>query len=79
MRRRPFFGFHLNLGTKFRSEIESECDEDLFLGLYRILGAKFRTEIELLNLTKLRRNILPPRTLLNQQKIDVYACVAMLP
>ena len=36
------------------------------------MGAKLWTEIELLSLTKLRKNILPPRNLLNQQKIDAY-------
>ena len=38
------------------------------------LGAKFWTKIELLSLTKLRKNISLPRNLLNQQKIDSYAC-----
>ena len=31
-----------------------------FFGLHLNLGAKFWTEIELLSLTKLRKNILPP-------------------
>ena len=44
-----------------------------FFGLHLNLGAKFRTEIEILSLTKLRKNILPLRNLLNQQKIDAYA------
>ena len=34
-------------------------------------GGKFQNEIELLSLTKLRKNILPSRNLLNQ-KIDAY-------
>ena len=38
-------------------------------------GGKFRNEIELLSLTKLHKNILPHRNLLNQQKIDAYACI----
>ena len=44
----------------------------LFFGLHLNLGAKFRTEIELLTLTKLRKNISPPRNLLYEQKIDAY-------
>ena len=58
---------------KFETEIEPECDEHLFFGLHLNLGAKFRTEIELLSLTKLLKNISPPRNLLNQQNIDAYA------
>ena len=41
-------------------------------GLHLNLGEKFQTEIELLRLTKLRKNISPPRNLLNQQKINAY-------
>ena len=53
---------------KFQTEIDSECGEDIFFfGLHLNFGAKFRTEIELLSLTKLRKNILPPQKLLNQQ------------
>ena len=44
----------------------------LFFGLYLNLGAKLRTEIELLSLTKLLKNISPPRNLLNPQRIDAY-------
>ena len=44
-----------------------------FFGLYLNLGAKFRNKTELLSLTKLRKNILHPRNLLNEQKIDAYA------
>ena len=44
-----------------------------FFGLFLNLGAKFRTKIKLLSLTKLRKKILPPRNLFNQQKIDAYA------
>ena len=54
------------------TEIDPECSQDLFFGLHLNLGAKFRTEIELLSLTKLLKNILHPRNLLNQQKIDAY-------
>ena len=37
---------------------------------------QFQTEIELLSLTKLcEKEVSPPRNLLNQQKIDAYACV----
>ena len=61
---------------EFRTRIEPECGEDLFLcGLYLNLGAKVQTEIALLSLTKLNENILPPRNLLNQEKIDAYAHV----
>ena len=58
--------------SKFRTVIEPECSEDFFFGLYLKLGAKFWTEIELLSLIKLCKNILSPRNLLNQQKIDAY-------
>ena len=58
---------------KFWTEIDPKCSEDLFFGLHLNLGTKFRTEIELLSLTKLFKNILPPRNLRNQQKIDAYA------
>ena len=68
-----FFGHHLNLGSKFWSEIEPVCSKDLFFGLHLSLGANFQTEIELLSLTKLCKNILPPQNLLNQLKIDAYA------
>ena len=44
----------------------------LFFGLYLNLGAKLRTEIELLSLTKLLKNILPPQNLLNPQRIDAF-------
>ena len=54
--------------SKFRSEIEPECGEDLFFCLHLKLGKKLRTEIKLLSLTKLRKNISPSRTLFNQQK-----------
>ena len=55
---------------KFQTEIKPECGKSpLFFGLHLNLGRKFRTEIEL-SLTKLRKNISPPRNLLNQQKID---------
>ena len=57
---------------KFRTEIESECGKNLFFGLHLNLGVKFRTEMELLSLTKLRKNISPPRNLFNQQKLDAY-------
>ena len=57
---------------KFRTEIDPECSKDLFFGHHLNLGAKFRTEIGLLSLTKLCKNILPPRNLLNQQKIVAY-------
>ena len=78
-----FFGKYSNtpLATrnpKFRTEIKPECGEDLFCLFfvpYLNLGAKFRTEIELLSLTKLRKNILPPRNLLNQQKINAHVCM----
>ena len=46
-----------------------------FFCLHLNLGAKFWTEIELLRLTKLCKNIWPPRNLLDQQKIDAYAKV----
>ena len=61
---------------KFRTEIEPECDKDLFfIGLHLNLGAKFRTKIELLSLTKLHKNIFSPQNLHNQQKINAYALV----
>ena len=44
----------------------------LLFGLHLNLGAKSWAEIELLNLTKLCKNILPPWNLLNQQKINAY-------
>ena len=68
---RGFLASNTHVATrnpKFRTEIDPECGEDLFRGLHLNLGAKFRTEIELLSLTKLRKNISPPRNLLNQQK-----------
>ena len=70
-----FFESNTHLATrnlKFQAEIEPDCSEDLFFGLHMNLGAKFWTEIELFSLTKLRKNILPPRNLFNQQKIDAY-------
>ena len=57
---------------KFLTEIEPDCGEYFFFGLHLNLGTKFRTEIELLSFTPLRKNISPPRNLLNQQKIDAY-------
>ena len=57
---------------KFRTEIESECGEDLFFWSYLNLGAKFQHKMELLNLAKLHKNILPHRNLLNQGKINAY-------
>ena len=59
---------------KFPTEIDPECGEDHFFTLYLNLGAKFRTEIESLSSTKLLKNSLLPRSLLNQQNIDAYAC-----
>ena len=56
---------------KLRTEIDPKCGKDFF-GLYLNLGAKFQTEIELLSLTKLLKNISPPRNLLNPQRIDAY-------
>ena len=50
-----------------RSEKEPECGEYrylFFFGFYPNLGTKFRRETELFSLTKLRKNILPPRNLL---------------
>ena len=52
------------------TEIDPKCGKDFF-GLYLNLGAKFRT-VELLSLTKLLKNISPPRNLLNPQRIDAY-------
>ena len=71
-----FLASNTHLATrnlKFRTQIKPECGKDLFFGLHLNLGAKFRSEIELLSLTKLRKNISPPRNLLNQQKINAYA------
>ena len=55
---------------KFRTEIEPECGKSFFFWSSPEFGAEFRDEIELSSLTKLRKNISPPRNLLNQQKID---------
>ena len=53
---------------KFRTEIEPECgNPPIFFGLHPNLGAKFWTEIKV-SLTQFRKNISPPRNLLNQQK-----------
>ena len=71
-----FLASNTHLATrylKFRTEVEPDHGEDLCFGLHLNLGAKFRTEIELLSLTKLCKNILPPPNLFNQQKIDAYA------
>ena len=46
-----------------------------FFGLHLNLGGKIPDRLELLSLTKLLKNISPPRNLLNQQKIDAYALV----
>ena len=56
---------------KYLTNVESECGEEFLFGLHLNFGSKFGTEIELLSLTELRKNISPPRNLLNQQKIDV--------
>ena len=57
---------------KLQTEIDPKCSKDFFFGLHLNLGAKFWTEIELLSLTKLLKNISPPRNLLNPQRIDAY-------
>ena len=73
-----FLASNIHLATrnpKFRTEVEPGCSEDLFFGLHLNLGAKFRIVIELLSSIKLRKNISPPRNLLNQQKIDAYVYI----
>ena len=61
---------------KIRAEMELECSKHLLFFLAASeFGGKFRNEIESLSLTKLHKNILPYRNLLNQQKIDAYACI----
>ena len=70
-----FLASNTHLATrnpKFRTEVEPECGKDLFFGLHLNFEAKFPNEIELLSLIKLRKNISPPRNLLNEQKIDAY-------
>ena len=39
---------------------------------------QFQTEIDLFTLSKLCKKVLPPRNLLNQQKIIGYACILSL-
>ena len=63
-----FLACNIHLATrnpKFRTEIEPECRKDLFFYLHLNLEAKFRTEKESLSVTKLRKNISPPRNLLD--------------
>ena len=62
--------------SKLQTEIEPECGKDLFFvfGLRLNLGAKFRNVIELLSLTKLCKNILPPRNLLNKKSTPMVVC-----
>ena len=70
-----FLASNTHLATrnlKLRTEIDPKCGKDFFFCLYLNLGAKFRTEIEILSLTKLLKNISPPRNLLNPQRIDAY-------
>ena len=73
---------------KFLTEIEPECGEDFFglqnseirlkcgdfffFCLHLNLEPKFLAEIELFSLTKLRKNILPPRNLLNKKLTPMY-------
>ena len=54
--------------SKFRAEVELECSKDLFFWSASEFGGKLWNKIELLCLTKLCKNILPSRNLLNQQK-----------
>ena len=82
-----FLASNTHLATrnlKFLTEIEQpHAVKTIFsfcFGLHLNFGPRFWTEIKLLSLTKLRKNISPPRNLFNQQKIDTYVwCSLLLP